>query len=390
MSPVIGISGSYGGLNIGDEAILGAAIRQLRTACPDAEIVAFSRNAEHTRRHQDVDRAVNTRTSLRSQIVPELERLDLLLLGGGGILYDTEARAYLREVELAVELKVPVFAFAIGIGPLDKREDRRAVRDGLNRMAGITVREVTAKRLCEEIGVTVPVEVTADPAWLLEPLPFTDDMLRREAIPADRRLVGLSVRERGAAAPGLADTAYHERLANVADYMIRRFDADVVLVPMERVDRNESHRVIAGMAYPERAHVLKGDYDPRRIMGLAGRFALAAGMRLHFLIFAAVTGTPFMALPYASKVQDLMDSLGAADFMAGEPAHLGAFLAAMDRLWDERETRSGPVAGRVTALQGLARRTVPLALATIGAGPGCAAVSVTQAGEDLANPPVAF
>ncbi|TGD94027.1 polysaccharide pyruvyl transferase family protein [Methylobacterium nonmethylotrophicum] len=204
MAPIIGIIGSYGGLNIGDEAILASSIAQLRAAAPDLEIVVFSRDAEHTRRHHDVDRAVNARTTLRAQIRPEVQRLDLLLLGGGGILYDNEAQYYLRVTALARDLGVPTFAFAIGIGPLERRDDQIAVRDALNEMAGITVREVTAKRLCDDVGVTVPVEVTADPALLLEPLPYTDDMLAREAIPTGRRLIGFSIRERGGAGPGPA------------------------------------------------------------------------------------------------------------------------------------------------------------------------------------------
>ncbi|WP_119678025.1 polysaccharide pyruvyl transferase family protein [Indioceanicola profundi] len=389
MPPVIGISGSYGGLNLGDEAILSSAIQQLRAACPGVEIVVFSRNAEHTRRHHDVDRALNARTSMRQQILPEVQRLNLLLLGGGGILYDTEAQAYLREVELAHELGIPTFAFAVGIGPLKDRDERIAVRNGLNRMAGITVREVTAKRLCEDIGVQVPVEVTADPALLLRPEPFTDEMLAAEGIPTDRPLVGISVRERGAAAPGLTASDYHDLVADVADFMIQRFDAEPVFVPMERVDRNESHRVISRMAHPDRAYVLKRDYRPQQIMGLAQRLELVAGMRLHFLIFAAVTGTPLIALPYASKVQDLVSSLG-IEHMPVETAKAGAFLARLDRLWDTRKDQKAVIAERLGQVQQLARRTVPLALATIGHGPGANSIQVQRVGEDLANPPVAF
>ncbi|HZH29050.1 MAG TPA: polysaccharide pyruvyl transferase family protein [Azospirillaceae bacterium] len=387
--PVIGISGSYGGLNLGDEAILASAVAQLRSAVPDVEIVAFSRNAEHTSRNQDVDRALNARTVLRADILPEVERLDLLLLGGGGILYDSEAQAYLREVVLAQEAGVPTFAFAVGIGPLADRHEREAVRDGLNRMAGITVREVTAKRLVEDIGVTVPVEVTADLALLLEPEPFTDDMLVREGIPLDRRLVAVSVRERGAAAPDLSASGYHDIIAHSADYMALRFDADVVFVPMERADLREIHAVVSRMGAPERAHVLKGDYRPRQVLGLMPRFEMAVGMRLHFLIFAAVAGVPIMALPYASKVRDFLASLGTAEWMPAAEARPGAFLAALDRLWDERQSHRDHMAGRLEHLRTRARRTVPLALSVIGRGPG-AASGQGASGEGQANPPVAF
>lgn len=360
---VIGISGSYGGLNIGDEAILTASIDQLRRTIPGVEIVVFSRDAGHTRSQHAVDRVVNPRAAMMDEIAPEVARLDLLLLGGGGILYDAEAQTYLREAVIAQRSGVPTFAFAIGVGPLRGRTEREAVREGMNRMAGITVREQSARRLLEDIGVDVPVTVTADPALLLAPEPMPDDLLAAAGVPLDRPLIGLSVREPGAAAPDLTTAAYHQLLAETADYMIERFGARVVFVPMERADVREAHRVMGAMMLSESAHLLPYHCHPRQILGLMNRFEMAVGMRLHFMIFAAAAGTPLIALPYAAKVADFLLSLG----IEPRPFHTtaGTFLADLDRLWDDRAGQAAMLRERVPLLQDRARRTTALAFDVI-------------------------
>ncbi|WP_221930891.1 polysaccharide pyruvyl transferase family protein [Telmatospirillum sp. J64-1] len=370
---MIGISGSYGGLNLGDEAILSSTVPQIRQVVPDAEIVVFTRNVEHTRRHHLVDRVLCPRDVLREEILPEIRRLDLLLLGGGGILYDYEAGAYLREVMIAHELGIPTFAFAIGVGPLHDREEQRAVRDGLERMAGITVRETGARRVLEEIGVRTPITVTADLAFLLEPEPGGEDLLRTGGLDPQNNLVALSLREAGGAAPDLSQSAYHALLADTADYIIRRFDAQVVFIPMEYADLREAHRVLGVMALPHRARVLGFDYRPRQLLAMMPYFQMAVGMRLHFLIFAALSGVPLMALPYASKVADLISALGLPRRAAVPAERSGLFLADLDRLWDERHRQPPAVAPRVEMLKAAARRTMPLAAEVIlprtGGGP---------------------
>src|SRR5205085_1884913 len=130
--PKIGITGSYGGLNLGDEAILQSILEQLRREVPDAEITVFSRDAEDTKRRHQIERAVPVRKLSRAEVVPEVERLDLLLFGGGGILYDADARTYLREVLVAKEHGVPVMLFAVGAGPLTDANVQAAVRDALD------------------------------------------------------------------------------------------------------------------------------------------------------------------------------------------------------------------------------------------------------------------
>src|SRR6478672_2872320 len=144
----VGITGSYGGLNLGDEAILQSIISQLRRDLP-VEITVFSRDAEDTKRRHAIERAVPVRKLSRAEVTPEVERLDLLILGGGGILYDADARTYLREVAIAREKGVPVMVYAIGAGPLDDSAVQKSVAESLEGVDLITVRERAAQQVLE-------------------------------------------------------------------------------------------------------------------------------------------------------------------------------------------------------------------------------------------------
>ena len=358
--PVIGISGSYGGLNLGDEAILTCAVEEVRRTVTDAEIVVFSRNAAHTKAAHAVDRVVEPRQLNREEIGPEIRRLDLLLLGGGGLLFDGEVQRYLREVQLAHELGVPTATYAVGVGPLDGEESRRAVAGALSRFDAVTVRELRARRLLEEIGVTRPIAVTADPALLLTPQPFSEEMLQKEGISRRRHLVGFSVREPGGAAPDLREIDYHSLVANAADFMADRLDADLLFVPMERGDIRHSHAVIARMALAERAFVLRGEYGPREILGLMDHLDMVVGMRLHFLIFAAIARLPLIPLPYAAKVGGFLDDLGLPARVLREQ-HAGRLLASIDHSWDHRHTLRNTLEQRVPDLQRRARESMEIA-----------------------------
>jgi polysaccharide pyruvyl transferase CsaB len=358
--PAIGISGSYGGLNVGDEAILTVMLEQLRQAIPGVEITVFTRSVGHTRANHQVERVIDARESLRDELVEEVERLDLLLLGGGGILYDDEAELYLHLPRIAQQLGVRTATYAIGAGPLQRRPDRRGVAEVLNGMLAVTVRDSRTRRLLEEVGVEREITVTADPALLLEGGAAPAGVLEREGIDASRGLVGVSVREPGGAAADLEPPLYHRLLAHAADFVADRFNADLLFVPMERHDVGHAHRVIAEMGLPERARVLTGSYGPRELLGIVGRLDMAIGMRLHFLIFAALSGVPILGLPYASKVSSFLQQLGLTAPDQIQPEHAGTLLAAIDRTWDLREDAAALIRERLPALQLDARRTASI------------------------------
>ncbi|OHB58721.1 MAG: polysaccharide pyruvyl transferase [Planctomycetes bacterium GWF2_42_9] len=354
----IGITGSYGGMNLGDESILETIIYQLRESLPNVRITVFSKNPEDTLKRHAVQNSIAIRDMVRKEAQEEIKKLDILIFGGGGILYDRDVKLYLREVELAQEVGVPVVVYAISGGPLNDPENRKLVVKHLNLAAAVTVRDREAMKLLEEVGVKKKIILTADPALLLKPAPIPEELLKREGIDLPRRRIGVSVREPGPAAPNLDIEHYHGLLANTADFMVARFDSDIIFVPLEpkKYDAQQSHSVIGRMKHADRATVLKGEYTSSQLLTIINNFEFCVGMRLHFLIFCAIQGVPFAALPYASKVEGLM-----ADLEIPAPPlrnlTVGDLIAYIDRIWDARVKVSEEIKKKIPALQARAKQT---------------------------------
>jgi polysaccharide pyruvyl transferase CsaB len=354
----IAISGSYGGYNLGDEAILQAIIAELRGSGP-VELTVFCRDPADTQaRHGVAAHRLGALPRREAQVL--IGGLDLFILGGGGLLYDEDADMYLRELGIAHEVGTPVMLYAIGAGPLFDVARRARVRGALEPAAVITVRDHLTRELLEEIGVEHEIEVTADPAFLLEPTPLTlDEILHAEAIDPEARLIGFSVREPGPAAPGLDIEHYHRLIANAADYVIDRLDAEVVFLPFERrtYDVQHSHAVVGRMTHAQRATVLKREYTPGQLLSLLGHFEMTVGMRLHALVFSALADVPFVGLPYARKVQGLIEALDlpVPAFSDLGQVSAGQLIALVDRVWDQREQLRAHLRSRVPELVRRAR-----------------------------------
>jgi polysaccharide pyruvyl transferase CsaB len=325
------------------------------------ELTVFSLDPDDTLERHRVERSVAIRRLTRREAREEVKRLDLLILGGGGILYDADAEMYLREVLLAQELGIPVAVYAVSAGPLDDPDARVAVANALNNVQLITVRDRQGYRLLEDVGVEKDIHLTADPALLIEGASLPSEALKTEGVDFDRHLVGFSVREPGPAAPHISTDHYYELLANAADFMIDRLNADVVFVPMERKDIQHSHGVVANMEYSQRAEILRRKYTSQQILSLIGRFEFCVGMRLHFLIFSALQGVPFVALPYASKVTGFIHDLE----MPMPPMHdvrSGRLIASIDRAWDTRHEIKAKIQRLLPRLKERARATNTLVL----------------------------
>src|SRR5689334_11215 len=127
----VGITGPYGVPNLSDEAILEASMLP-PSADLHAAVIGSSGNVQPPAARHGVD-AVPVRTMTKNETRELVRTLDLMIFGGGGILYDEEAQLYLREANLAHEVGVPVMVYGLSAGPLSKPHNRDAVRESLNR-----------------------------------------------------------------------------------------------------------------------------------------------------------------------------------------------------------------------------------------------------------------
>jgi polysaccharide pyruvyl transferase WcaK-like protein len=123
------------------------------------------------------------------------------------------------------------------------------------------------------------------------------------------------------------------------------------------------------MAHAHQATVLKGEYTSGQLLSLMSHFDFAVGMRLHFLIFAALNRVPFVALPYSSKVAGFLEDLEIA-MPPLKQVNAGQLIAYIDRWWDLRRNLQARLEKAVPEIQARARRTNEIAVRLLRQRPG--------------------
>ncbi len=362
----IAASGYYGCGNAGDEAVLAGIIEAFRRTAGDAvRLVALSQDPMATRALHGV--GAEPRMDMQA-VKSTLLRSDLLISGGGSLLQDTTSLRsllyYLWVARMALNLRRPVMFYAQGLGPLRRRMARWLVRSIANRVEYITVRDEPSARLLRSIGVSKPpIEVTADPAFALQPAP-------EEAIaacwrsdiehPERKHRVGVSLRPWGDNA-----SAHAEHCATMVRAIEERTGCEIVLIPMQVPgDLTFSNDVArtAGRPYS----IANNLCTPAALLGLVGQMDVVVAMRLHALIFAARMGVPPFALAYDPKVESLMRSLELAESVAPWTGFSASDVAEqVGTMLSERASRSADLLRRARSLERLALRNAEIAYSIV-------------------------
>ncbi len=356
MSDVV-ISGYYGFRNNGDDTLLWSIINDLKSQKPDIDIVVLSENPRETERIYKV-RAVR-RVNVWS-VIRAIWSTKMLISGGGTLIQDgTSTKSllyYLWIIRGALMFGKRVMLYANGIGPLNLKANRRRTKKILNRVDVITLRDEASRDELHKIGVTEPyIEVTADPAFRLE-YNETDTGLDT----AGKEYMLVSVRPWKESAEGFA-----ESLAAACDYAYQKYGLCSAFLPMHtKTDEEITEQIRSKMTAS--SIVIKSDYNIDRILSIFSKMKLCIGMRLHTLIYSAVTCVPLVGIVYDPKVNGFLDYIGVTECCDAKSIDADTLINAIDRAVTDNAQKREHLTRKKAEFTEKAKRNAELAIKLFG------------------------
>ncbi len=332
---MIALCGYFGFANWGDEAILEAMCRQLESlGVPRYQITVLSGDPAFTEAMHGT-KAVYRYD--RRAIVRLLRRGPAVVSGGGSLLQDTTSWRtipyYLGVLELARLFRCPTAVYAQGIGPVHRRLYRRWVGRAFRFVHAGSVRDAASRQCVLQWGGRPEnCELAVDPVYSLSSASMG-------AGHRDDRTLLINLRPVAGKEPDMQlwrklltlwqSSGWRITFAALGpgdEEMGARLSAEAELVDL-RIRRPE---------------------NLDEVMGLFAAHTAAVCMRLHGLLFAAVTGCLPLGISYDPKVEAAAEQLGIEAVSMGEVSLLGPQL---DALWQHREENRSALSSRVQQLK---------------------------------------
>ena len=244
------------------------------------------------------------------------KHLDLLLIGGGGILQDLyRNNAFVFGIYgLQKWTKTPAAIFGAGAGPLETFIGKQLIKMVANSVNMINVRDHASEQLLKSIGVKKPINIIMDPAFYL---PFQEKQQKNSQ--AIKIGVTAITYFHGSYLPTNDDEKYNAYIQGMA----KNLDSILDQEPLAQVqffstkhpyDTNTTKDIRNLMKHKDRAAVCDQMLTHQEIIQLIAEQDLVIGTRLHSLILSIVAKTPIIAVGYQKKVMEVMESVGCKEY----------------------------------------------------------------------------
>lgn len=355
------ICGNYGATNIGDELILEGILKQVRSAFPDGKITVMASDVNRAKRLHAVDTVplmpFGIRSFLKSVLtfsliktIRAIKKCDLFIFGGGGLFTDEIRRAPLLwtwQCYFAHRYKKPIFIYAQSFGPLSTHLGQHLAKKVCDWAKLISVRDQESQDLLYALGVNKKIHITGDPAFLLDPLEYITALPTQTVEKQIEEQKGEKFHEKKSfpVPPTETEKFFHKekyvivvlrpwifgeeelikKIDQLIKWIIKKYHFKVVLLPFQKI-KDSDETLLKKFVQNKNILLLPYTDDFRQLFLIFQDAAVVIGMRLHSLILALLTTTPFLGIIYSQKVlsflrtcDQLENSVKLNELISGEP-----------------------------------------------------------------------
>jgi polysaccharide pyruvyl transferase WcaK-like protein len=245
--------------------------------------------------------------------------------------------------------------YSTGIGPFQNKISRLFAKWTINGCDLVMMRERDSENLTKEIGVTQPVELTGDAAFIN---PVSDDkvavsIMRELGLDPEKPAMAINAtayldtwlnpNERLSDPKGLLKTIA-EGVKRAQEQAKDKFQPLIVCThPMDEATCRELAAMCDGKV------LTNSTYLSHDIQAVIRRCGILVGMRFHSIVLASSVETPVVGLIYAPKVRGYLKLLQCEEYSLElaslNPEHLGRKLAEAWNARKELQERQRPIIG---------------------------------------------
>jgi polysaccharide pyruvyl transferase CsaB len=295
------IFGYFGQGNLGDETNLQQLIEALRELIPEAKITVISAVPELTAQEHQV---VGVGKLNVLGIIRALVEADLLIGNAGSHFQDITSKRslyyYSALIIIAKLLKVRIFLYGQGVGPIKSRIGKKLAGRVLSMVDVITVRDRLSIVTASELNVRKPeIHFTAEPLLALKGLEaHRVGHYWKNRDSGEKRRIGLVIGDLPFIKKGFWDQLFV--------CLGWESNLEIYLVPVQPKDRDYLQELSANYGLT----VLPSDSGWEQLQQVAGGLDLLVSVRLHGLVAGVLQGIPCYGLAMDPKIEGFCLQLG--------------------------------------------------------------------------------
>lgn len=324
------IDGCYGDGNVGDECLLRAVVRLVRSADPDARIAAFSSDAAATAAETGLPAIEQCNPfgrnlygavfkGLLREAIAQIRQCDVFILGGGELFRDqagfSAAVGMFYRMRLARMMGKRVFAFGVGAQTPTTWWGRSVLRRALRIPESLVFRDHEALAVAQDLaGGRLAACRLPDLVFALDWSEFRRDRTAQE-VPSRPLHIGVAIKSLPSR-HRCADAI--RKLPRLLTEVLSRFASTrpcrVTALPFAESDIGFAREITellrqAGVnSMPPPATNIEG--LQREVASMDCLFAVP----FHASVFAFACGVPSIGLSYDAKIERLYQSSGLGEF----------------------------------------------------------------------------